>query len=241
MAVTASSLRTLHRIHRQLADLRARRERGPQQILARKANLEQLENERSQKKSEVQAARISGDDKQVELKRGEAKVADLKIKLNACSSNKEYQALLEQIEAAEMAGSVLSDEILETWEQIEELDNEVAEMDQRLDATRVEFTAAEQRVREERQAIDQEMARLEGELIDVEKQLPADFKNDYDRVVGAKGDDGMAAVDGEACGGCFQHLTPNTLNELYLAHPVFCKSCGRLLYLPEDREPTGRG
>ena len=45
MAVTAAALRELHRIHRQLSDLRERKERGPKQIKAREANLARLADE----------------------------------------------------------------------------------------------------------------------------------------------------------------------------------------------------
>ena len=45
----------------------------------------------------------------------------LKAKLNAAASNREYQALKDQIAADQMAGSVLADEILEALEKIDEL------------------------------------------------------------------------------------------------------------------------
>ena len=47
------------------------------------------------------------------------------------------------------------------------------------------------------------------------------------------GAEALAPVEGECCGGCSQTLTPQTINALRLDKPVFCKSCGRLLYLPE--------
>ena len=66
----------------------------------------------------------------------------------------------------------------------------------------------------------------------------ASFLRDvYVRVVKAKGEDAMAQVEGESCGGCHQQLTPNIMSQLIGATVVFCKTCGRLLYLPEDRTP----
>jgi predicted nucleic acid-binding Zn-ribbon protein len=47
----------------------------------------------------------------------------------------------------------------------------------------------------------------------------------------------MAQVEGESCGGCYQNLTTNMINDLLMSRVVFCKVCGRLLYLPEDRSP----
>ncbi len=72
-----------------------------------------------------------------------------------------------------------------------------------------------------------------------ESDLPADFRDAYDRVVNSKHDDAMAEVQGEFCGGCFKQLTPNIMAELAMARAIFCKNCGRLIYLPEDRSPGG--
>jgi len=233
MAVTAADLRTLHRIHRQLSDLNERLERGPRQIRARKIGVANLQEEQAKAAEAAKTARMNADRKQLDLKSGEGKILDLKGKLNACSTNKEYQALLEQIAAAEMANSVLSDEILETWESIEELDVKVAEAKSKVATSEEELAKLEAKVAAETEGIETDIARLQVELTEAEEQLPGDFKVEYDRVVRAKGDDAMTAADGEACGGCYQRLTPNLQNELTLGRPLFCPACGRLLYLPE--------
>ena len=121
MAVTAAALRELHRIHQQLTDLRERMERGPKQIKAREANLARLAEELTKLQAEHKAARVRSDQKQLLLKSGEEKIESLKVKLNAAASNREYQALKDQIAADQMAGSVLADEILEAMEKIDEL------------------------------------------------------------------------------------------------------------------------
>ena len=85
-----------------------------------------------------------------------------------------------------------------------------------------------------------DVERLEGDLKKAEATLPADFRDAYNRIVKSRGSDAMAQVEGDSCGGCFQHITANTHNALAMGRAVFCLSCGRLLYLPEDRSP-GRG
>ena len=64
--------------------------------------------------------------------------------------------------------------------------------------------------------------------------LPDDFKSEYLRLTKAKGEKAMAQVEGGCCGECFQMITANMENELRLSKPIFCKSCGALLYLPEE-------
>ncbi|REK12924.1 MAG: phospholipase [Planctomycetota bacterium] len=237
MSVSASTLRELHRIHRQLSDLRERKERGPKLIKAREANLARLADELAKLEAELKAARVRSDQKQLLLKTGEDKIEGLKVKLNQAASNREYQALKEQIAADQMAGSVLADEILEAMEKIDELAAHIAEQQKKIAAAKQEITKAEESVRAQAGELDQEIKRLEGELQAAEKDLPADFRETYQRLVRSKGEDAMAEAQGEFCGGCYQQLTPNNMAELHGSLAIFCRNCGRLLYSPEDRTP----
>lgn len=237
MAVTAAALRELHRIHRQLSDLRERQARGPKQIKAREANLARLSEELAKLQAEHKAARVRSDQKQLLLKSGEDKVEGLKVKLNAAASNREYQALKDQIAADQMAGSVLADEILEAMEKIDELAGQIAEQQQKITGAKGELAKAEQALRDQAGLLDVDLKRLEDELGQAESALPADFREHYQRVVNSKQEDAMAEVQGEFCGGCFQQLTPNNMAELSMSLAIFCRNCGRLIYLPEDRTP----
>jgi len=237
MTVTAAALRELHRIHRQLADLTERKERGPKQIRAREANLTRLGEELTRLQGEHKAARMRSDQKQLLLKSGEDKIEGLKAKLNAAASNREYQALKDQIAADQMAGSVLADEILEAMEKIDELAGVLAEQQQKIAAAKEELGKAEQAVRDQAGILDTDLKRLQAELRQAESALPGDFREQYQRVVNSKQDDAMAEVQGEFCGGCHQQLTPNNMAELSMALAIFCRNCGRLIYLPEDRTP----
>jgi hypothetical protein len=234
MSITAAALRELHRIHQQLADLRDRLERGPKQVRAREANLVQLETKLAEARERAKQTQMAVDRKQLDLKSGEQKVIDLRVKLNAASSNREYQALLEQIAAAEMAGSVLQDEILEGLEKTDQLTIAVKEAEKNLAAGKQELEKARQAVAASAATIRTDLNRLEGELVQAEKALPADVKIDYQRVVRSKGADSLAAAEDGVCTGCGQQITLNMQNELKLSKLVFCKACGRLLYLPGE-------
>ncbi len=83
MSVTAAALRELHRIHQQLAELRDRLERGPKQVRAREANVAQLEARLAEARDKAKQTQMAVDRKQLDLKSGEQKVVDLRVKLNA--------------------------------------------------------------------------------------------------------------------------------------------------------------
>jgi hypothetical protein len=233
MSVTAAALRELHHIHQRLADLRDRLERGPKQVKVRQANVAQLEAKLTEARDRAKQMQMANDRKQLDLKSGEQKVMDLRVKLNGANSNREYQAFLEQIAAAEMAGSVLSDEILEGMEKVDQLGLATKEAEKNLAAGKQEMEKAKQAVESSAASLRADITQLEADLAEAESNLPADLKADYERVVRSKGADSLSAADDGVCLGCGQQITLNMQNELQLSKLVFCKSCGRLLYLPE--------
>lgn len=234
MTVSAVQLRQLHRIHRQLADLRERLEQGPKKIAAAEGNVTRQENALLEAQNTVKRAKLASDQKQLQLKVNEDKILDNRARLNSCSTNREYQALMEQIAAAEMANSVLSDEILEMLEKIDGHEAAVEAAKEDVAKSKGDLEKIRSRVEAEREGIEGDIARLEQELSAAEGDLDSEFKVQYERLARLRGDESMAAIEGQSCTGCYVMITPQMYNELTLSLPVFCKSCGRLLYIPEE-------
>jgi predicted nucleic acid-binding Zn-ribbon protein len=238
VALATETLRTLHRMPRQLEDLRGRLEAGPRRVAVLAGGVRAAEGRRDAAKEEVKQARLAADQKQLQLKTAEAKLTDLEGKLNACKTNREYQLFRDQIAADRMAAQVLEDEILEALERIDALKPAVPEAEQGIVEAGRKLAEEEARVRGEQGQLEAEVARVRGDLDLLEKELAGDLREKYDRVVRNKGADGMAAVDGRSCGGCHQQITTNQLSELLGGRIVTCRSCGRLLYTPESAAPA---
>ncbi len=233
MSVSTAVLRELHRIHTQLSDLNERLARGPRQVKARQANVAQQEALLTAAQDRVKDAKKILDHKQLDLKTSEQKIVDYRVKLNGANSNREYQTFVEQIAAAEMANSVLADEILEGMDKIDQLAVQVKEAETALAAVKNDLLKYRDSVAAESAIVQGDITRLEAELAEAEKNLPATLKDDYRRVIQGKGAEGMASVEDMVCQGCGQQITLNMQNDLLLSRPIFCKSCGSLLYLAE--------
>jgi len=233
MPSLTETLRTLHRIHRQHSDLKDRLSRGPRQIQASEMAVKKTESDLAQAKDAFKQAKMASDEKQLQLKHRESKLADLQAKLNMAQSNKEYQLLKDQMAADKQANSVLADEILETLEKIDQLQAAVKTAESNLAKTKDELTKVRGRISDQQQGLETELARVRGELHAAEGMLEGDFKDNYLRLSRSMGEDSLASVEGGCCGGCSQTLTVQMLSLLKLDKPVFCMSCGRLLYLPE--------
>ena len=240
MAVAAptATLRTLHRIHRQLEDLSGQLAAGPKLVAARAAQVAAAEAKRTTAQDDVKKARVAADQKQLQLKSAEAKIRDLEGKRNAAKTNREYQTLGEQIAADTMANKVLEDEIVENLEKSDALKAAVPGTEAEVAAATAALAEAKTRVATETGRLEAEVARVRAEMEAVERELEGDVREKYERVVKHKGADGLAPIDGRSCGGCCQQITSDMVAAVSLGRVAVCRSCGRLLYQPETSAPS---
>lgn len=235
VATSTETLRTLHRIHRQLEDLRGRIAAGPRQITAQTKQTETAEAGRSDVQERIKQAKAAVDRKQLQLRSAEAKILDLEAKLNTCKTNREYQLLTEQIAADRMATKVLEDEILEGLETVDTVQATLPAAEQTLASAKKSLEETKRRVAGESTELEAEVARVRAELEATERELAGDARSLYDRAAKHKGADALAPVEGDCCGGCFQQITGKMSSDLLLGQAVMCRGCGRLLYTPESR------
>ncbi len=231
MGQLATALAELHRIHRQLADLRDRMERGPKQIKATEANVAKAEAELQQAKDIFKQAKMGADQKQMQLREREAKLLDWQAKLMQAQNNREYQALKDQISADQQANGVLADEILEALEKLDLLQANIKTATTDLETIKGDAAKVRQRVADQLQVLEVELGRVHAQLEQAERILPEDFLVEFRRIAKVRGEETLSAVERDCCGGCNQTLTPQTLEMLRQDKTMFCKSCGRLLYL----------
>lgn len=233
VVTTATVIRTLHRIQRQLTDLRSQLAAGPKQIAAQMNQLKHAEHKQEQVAEDLTKARKHADEKQLLLRSSEAKINDLEAKRNTAKTNREYQLLGEQIEADKMAIKVLEDEILESLERVDEVNNKQPAAKENLKRVAEALETLRDQVKKETARLESEVARVMSQLEEAERELNSETKEIYKRVVKHKGEDGMAVSEGGCCGGCHQQLTGKMLSQLLTGSVAMCRSCGRLLYEPE--------
>ena len=230
-----SLLATIHRILKQRTDLNDRIERGPRKIRV-------AENAETQFNETLEAARenrkttkMLADKKQLHLSSRESRIEDLKSKLNAADSNKEFQLLKDQIAADEQANSVLSDEILELLERIDGIEAEVKVAEKNLDKAKNETQKVKQTVATELASLNEQLESVVADLATNEKKLTGDAGAEYRRLAESRGEDALAKTDLQTCGHCYTKITTQTISELMMKEAVFCKSYGTLMYTDQKQ------
>jgi predicted nucleic acid-binding Zn-ribbon protein len=226
------SLKELHQIHIQPQDVQEQIARGPRQANARAAFTAKKQAEADAAKDALKKAKMTADQKALQLKTNEAKIADLKGKLNMASSNRVFDIIRSQIDADTMANSVLEDEILEALETVDRMQVAAGKAQQEVDQAKLEQDRITKEVAAADPKLQQTAEELSAHLKAAESHLPGTILEVYRRLVQAHGASALASVENKACTACFAILSSNSLIELNTGKTHFCRSCGRLLYLP---------
>jgi len=226
-------LQELHLIHRQLGDLRSRLARCPIRVNAAKNRVAAEEEKVEQVKTTIQSTKMMADRKQLQLRESENKIETIEAKLNASKTNEEFQIFKEQIAAAEMANSVMADEILEALEKVDQLEMKTVEAQKSLETAKADLLKIESEVGQQTRELEAEIARVLVNLEGVEKDIHPDIRANYKRVVVTKGEDALASIVDGYCTFCNVQLRAQIISDLKLGKPVFCSSCGAFLYFPQ--------
>lgn len=206
------------KLPRDIEAVRARTAEAKKQVDAAKASLDTARKETRAKEKDLE-------DNQVKRQKFEGQLYQVK-------TNKEYSAVLSEIEEVKQQKSRIEEEILTLMERQERLAGEIKDAEARLKAAETEGATAEKSLRERLAAVEAELGGVKGERAGATRGLPANLLADYDRLLRARA--GLAIVPvlkPNLCGACRMTVTPQRLQELRAQNALLaCESCGRYLY-----------
>lgn len=162
-------------------------------------------------------------------------VAKAEGRLPAIKTQKEYVAVLKEIDTAKKLNKEIQDRILAKQLEIDNLDRDKAEKD-------VELTALSERNTARHTAIGADLQRLSGALDDRRSQrgelldkLPVTLRKRYQTLIERRNGIAVVAARKGICLGCNMNLPPQLYNSLFSSKEVLtCPHCHRLLYLGQE-------
>ena len=236
MSTTAAGLKALHHLYLRLHEVNEKLELGPKRIKFKEQFALQQEDKLKTPQEQVTQLKKQVQQKNLDLHSNEAKILNLKGKLNTASSNKEFDIIKGQIEADQMANSVLEDEILELMEKIDAAETEVQSWVTKKDTAREDAKKIAQEFEAARNSLDEEIQECKAAIADAERIIPDNIKVQFARLVRGHGSGALASVEGKFCSACNVMIEPQLRVELNSGRLVFCKSCGRLLYMEDAQD-----
>jgi predicted nucleic acid-binding Zn-ribbon protein len=235
----AAVLREIHRLRRFARDLQSEIDRGPRVLKNQQAKVSKQEGLLQEWHDSIKKVKVAMHEKEVSLRTRHQQIAKHEKQRNEATSKKEYDALQAEIDSDRRGCQKLEDDILEDMAEIEDRTNKIPELEQNIKRAKDELAEFEKGYQERQENLAQQFSQTEVQLREVEASLPADIRQQYDRLVAAKGEEAMAAVEIRTCSACYTEITAQNYNELIVGLFVFCKNCGRMLYLPGN--PTTDG
>lgn len=232
MPSAAEQFTEIHRLRLAYRDVREQLERGPRQIKARQNRVRQAEEGLAALREQLREMRGATDRKSLDLKTNEAKLSELRAKLNAATTNREYDIIRGQIEADTSAKSVLEDEILEALEKVDRVQTEIRVQEGRLEELRGQTQQFAHEFEQQSVGLKAQADELGRQIEQAESGLSGEVGDRYKRLLEAHGADAMAVVENGVCRFCYVQVTPQSNVVLRSGKVIFCGSCGRLLYLP---------
>lgn len=228
------TLINLQAIDSRIAALEADAARLPKEIAAVHAAVEDAKKQVDQAKVRLDAARKDQRAKEKDLEVVQGKRSKTEARLYEVKTNKEYSAVLIEIEDIKQEKARMEEEVLVLMEAQERLAGEIREAESRYKQREAEGRSQEATAREQLRAVETDLAAVRSERKELAGQLPASVLGDYDRILRARGGVALAPVaKPNFCGACRMTITPQRLQELRAQSSLIpCESCGRYLYWP---------
>jgi predicted nucleic acid-binding Zn-ribbon protein len=244
MGPVLNGLMKLQSIENRLRVEKAKLTRCRRNVIIQENLIRSLQNALEAKKEEVQLSRVQCDRLELELKSNDETIGKLRASLNSAKTNKEYAALLTQLNTMKADNSKVETQTLELMKDIEsdesecgDIQKQIEEQKQTLEQTRKESEASATKFQAQ---IDE----IQKEWDQIAKSIPAEKLEIFNRV--AETYDGQAVVqvdqqDGNkgafSCGGCFMGVPAESVNMLMTKDDIIrCPNCTRILIISEEKE-----
>jgi predicted nucleic acid-binding Zn-ribbon protein len=166
-----------------------------------------------------------------------SKITKSKERLNAIKTNKEYQAMLKEIEDIETKNSEIEDVMMGYLEQIETKEKYVAAVRKEGIQLRDRITKEKEKIHKEQVEGGKKLSQLESQSESLSKRADPDMLYKYKKVKNRVFGSVIVPVVNAVCGGCNMNIPAQLYNELYRFDTLrFCPFCYRMIYVDIETE-----
>jgi len=145
-------------------------------------------------------------------------------------TNKEYDALVKEIDRAKETISSGEDKILMLMGEIEEVTSKVEEYQIRCEDIKKVNTEQLETLQAQIDSVEEKQSLKDEERKNVVAKIPRNEMTVYERIRRGRGGMAVVSVRKRACGACFKQLEPQLVQEIKKGERLItCDSCGRIL------------
>ena len=239
MGPVLNGLLKLQSVENRLRAEKAKLTRCRRNVVIQENLIRSLQNALEAKKEEVQLTKVQFDHLELELKTKDEIIARLRSSLNIAKTNKEYAAVLTQLNTTKADNSKIETQSLELLKDIEADETESKDIQKQIDEQKetLEQTRKESEILAGK--YQTEIDKIQIEWDQVAQTIPNDSLDKFKRVADTYDGHAVALVEGQqdkkgtySCGGCFMGITAESVNMLMTKDDIIhCPNCTRILVL----------
>ena len=181
---------------------------------------------------------------ELELEQRDENIARLRAHLNMAKTNKEYSAILTELNTSKADTSKIESQVLDPMKNIEADEAVCAELQKQIEEQKGGWKRFARMPRAKAVEYEAEIAAIQVEWDAAAKDVAPDVLEIFNRVADTYDGEALAVagkqderVDVYSCGGCFMGVPAEVINRLMTKDEIIrCSSCTRILILPEDHE-----
>ena len=229
------NLINLQDIDQKIINFRKQISEIPDKTQAFQAELQQLTQAHQQKVALGQELAKQRRARENDVEMMQTRLARLKDQLMTVKTNKEYTAMLHEIQAADDHIRAAEDEILAIMEQTEAMEEKLAREATEL---QVKEAALKEQVKKSELAIpalEADVSKLCKEKIALESIIGQELLGRYRRIAEVRKGLALAEAKDELCSACHVRIRPQVLADLLRTEEIHvCDSCSRILFIRES-------
>ena len=234
----------LQRVENRLRAVQNKLARCLRSVLFQENQLRTLQSNLETKQQEIKLTRIQTDRLELELRSQDEHITKLRAALNTARTNKEYSAILTELNMSKADDSKVESQVLELMKNVETDQAQCQEIQKQIDEQNAQLeqirTEAEGKAAELQKEID--IIRKEWDLF--AQKITPEAMSIFKRVAETYDGEAMAQVEQTdenvvsfSCGGCFMGLPTEVVNILSNKDEILrCSNCTRILYLKDEEE-----
>lgn len=208
-------------------------EETPRRIAEIQKEFEDFESIYLGKKAEHEHARSAHHTLEREIVDIESKIKRSRVRMSEVKNNKEYQAILKEIEDQQKEIGEKEDAALALMETIEVLGRELKALAKEVEQRRQKMEADKRELQNEADRLRERLDRLESLQDRVRANLEPDIWKRSELLLEKQGGIAVAPVEGGVCQVCQLNIPPQKFIELQRDESIMqCPHCHRFIYWP---------
>lgn len=223
--------------------MRSRLDASTRRKDAQQRKLDQLKQAAAELAQQLKTAKAHASTLEHEADAIEQRINIQRDKMNNVTSNKEYSALLVEVNTLKADKSKLDDAQLESMARAEAISAEAQELAEKVEAQTKLVANATKEVEEAQSEVGDKLKELEVERDAAGEPINDDIRKTFDRLSHTYDGEAMAEISEQdrrrmeyTCGGCYTLLPVESVNSL-ITKPdqlTTCGTCNRILYVSSE-------